>query len=101
MTYQYLVNTQMNTTKGIKLHGECAVEALLKEFAQLDNMNTFKLIKADSISKQERKRPSDSSTSSKRNMMAPSKVVPVQTVDRNEVTSVRKTQRHPTVPMKH
>ena len=49
MTYQYLVNTQMNATKGIKLHDERAVEALLKEFAQLDNMNTFKPIKADSI----------------------------------------------------
>ncbi len=33
-----------------------AVEALLKEFAQLDNMNTFKPIKADSISKQERRK---------------------------------------------
>ena len=44
----------MNTTKGIKLHGECAVEALLKEFAQLGNMNTFKPIKADSMTKQER-----------------------------------------------
>ena len=54
MTYQYLVNTQMSATKGIKLHGERAVEALLKEFAQLDNMNTFRPIKADSISKQER-----------------------------------------------
>ena len=30
MTYQYLVNTQMNATKGIKLHGGRAVEALLK-----------------------------------------------------------------------
>ena len=56
MTYQYLVNTQMNTTKGIKPQGERAIEALLKEFAQLDNMNTFKPIKADSISKQERKK---------------------------------------------
>ena len=27
MTYQYLVNSQMNSTKGIKLHGERAVEA--------------------------------------------------------------------------
>ena len=56
MTYQYLVNTQMNTTKGIKLHGECAIEAILKKFAQLGNMNTFKPIKADSISKQERRK---------------------------------------------
>ena len=54
MTYQYLVNTEMNATTGIKLHGERAVEALLKEFAQLDNMNTFKPIKADSIPKEER-----------------------------------------------
>ena len=46
----------MNATKGIKLHGERVVEALLKEFAQLDNMNTFKPIKADSISKQERRK---------------------------------------------
>ena len=46
----------MNATKGIKLHGECAVEALLKEVAQLDNMNSFKPINADSISKQERKK---------------------------------------------
>ena len=44
----------MNATKGIKLHGECAVEALLKEYTQLENMNTFKPIKADSVSKQER-----------------------------------------------
>ena len=56
MTYQHLVNTQMNATKGIKLHGERAVEVLPQEFAQLDNMNTFKPIKANSISKQERKK---------------------------------------------
>ena len=56
MTYQYLVNTQMNATKVIKLHGERDVEALLEDFAQLDNMNTFKPNTADSVSKQERKK---------------------------------------------
>ena len=46
----------MNATKGIKLHGECAVEALLKEFSQLDNMNTFKPIKANSMTKKQRRK---------------------------------------------
>ena len=38
--------TQMSAEKRFKVFGEQAVEALMKEFVQLDNMGTFKPLDA-------------------------------------------------------
>jgi hypothetical protein len=44
------VMTQMTATAGIKKHGQKAVDALLKEFCQLDNKLVFAPVRAGSLS---------------------------------------------------
>ena len=53
MTYKFVVDTQMNADKGVKMYGKRAVEALLKELAQLDDMNIFKPIMPNSMKNEE------------------------------------------------
>ena len=43
----------MNADKGVKLYDKQAVEALPKEFAQLDDMNTFKPIMPNFMKREE------------------------------------------------
>ena len=43
------VMTQMTATAGIKKHGQRAVDALFKEFCQLDDKSVFGAIKADTL----------------------------------------------------
>ena len=47
--------TQMTATAGIKKHGECAVEALLMEFCQLDNREVFNGLMASAFTPTQRK----------------------------------------------
>jgi hypothetical protein len=52
-TPQYIfghVMTQMTATAGIKKHGQRAVDALLKEFCQLDDKSVFAAVDANSLS---------------------------------------------------
>ena len=51
MMYQFIV-TQMMAEKGIKKHGERVIKALLKEFAQLNDFNTFNPLDPTSLSPQ-------------------------------------------------
>ena len=53
MSYKFVVNTQMNADKGVKLYDKQAVEALPKEFAQLDDINTFKPIMPNFMKREE------------------------------------------------
>ena len=46
--------TQMSAEKGFKVFGERAVDALMKEFAQLDDMDTFKPLDAKSLTADQR-----------------------------------------------
>ena len=46
--------TQMSAEKGFKVFGEQAVDALMKEFAQLDDMDTFKPLDANSMTAEQR-----------------------------------------------
>ena len=55
MSYQFMV-TQMMEHKGIAKHGEKAVEALMKEYAQLDEFKVFEPLDSASISKKEKAR---------------------------------------------
>ena len=48
------VMTQMTATAGIKKHGQPAVDALLAEFAQLDNKNVFKPMEANKLTPREK-----------------------------------------------
>ena len=47
--------TQMTADQGIKTYGEAAVSALVKEFAQLDDLNVFQCIPKQSLSKEQKK----------------------------------------------
>ena len=48
MSYRFMV-TQMMEHEGIAKHGEKAVEALMKDYAQLDEFNVFKPLGASSL----------------------------------------------------
>ena len=57
-TYQFIVAmcfTQMSAAKGIKMYGQAAVDALLKEFSQLNDLKCFKSICASTLSSAEKK----------------------------------------------
>ena len=47
-------HTQMTAKRGIKKHGDRAIEALLKELAQLEDMNTFEPQQAQKLTHQQR-----------------------------------------------
>ena len=47
-------HTQMTAKRGIKKHGDWAIEALLKELAQLEDMNTFEPQQAQKLTHQQR-----------------------------------------------
>mmetsp|Transcript_26617 Transcript_26617/g.41320 ORF Transcript_26617/g.41320 Transcript_26617/m.41320 type:complete len:590 (+) Transcript_26617:1688-3457(+) len=47
-------HTQMSAKTGIKKHGERAIEALLKELAQLEDMNTFEPQHAQKLTREQR-----------------------------------------------
>ena len=47
---QKCVATQMSAERGVKIYGERAIKALLKDFAQLNEMDTFKLPHVPSLS---------------------------------------------------
>ena len=47
-SYRYIV-TQLMEHEGITKHGKKAVEALMKEYAQLDKFNVFKPLDASSL----------------------------------------------------
>ena len=49
------MHTQMSAKKGIKIHGEKAIEALLEELAQLNDMNTFEPKHAHKLTREERR----------------------------------------------
>ena len=53
MSYRFMV-TQMMEHEGIAKHGEKAVEALMKEYAQLDEFNAFKSLDAASLTVEEK-----------------------------------------------
>ena len=55
MSYRFMV-TQMMEHEGIAKHGEKAVEALMKEYAQLDEFKVFEPLDSASLSKKEKKR---------------------------------------------
>ena len=52
--YLHHSHTQMSAKKGIRLHGNRAIEALLKELAQLEDMNTFEPLQAHKLSRVQR-----------------------------------------------
>ena len=47
--------TQMSADKGFKVFGERAVDALMKEFAQLDDMGTFKPLDAKDLTAEQQR----------------------------------------------
>ena len=47
--------TQMTADKGIKRYGQVAIDALFKEFAQLNDLSVFTPMKANKLSKEEKK----------------------------------------------
>jgi Reverse transcriptase (RNA-dependent DNA polymerase) len=49
------VMTQMTAKAGIKKHGEAAVAALMKEFAQLEDLGVYEAVDATLLTQQERK----------------------------------------------
>ena len=55
MFYRFMV-TQMMEHGGITKHGEKAVEALMKEYAQLDEFKVFEPLGSASLSKKEKAR---------------------------------------------
>jgi len=55
MSYRFMV-TQMMEHEGIAKHGEKAVEALMKEYAQLDEFKVFEPLDSASLSKKEKSR---------------------------------------------
>ena len=55
MSYQFMV-TQMMEHEGIAKHGEKAVDALMKEYAQLDEFKVFEPLDSASLSKKEKAR---------------------------------------------
>ena len=48
--------TQMMEHEGIAKHGEKAIEALIKEYAQLDEFKVFEPLDSASLSKKEKAR---------------------------------------------
>ena len=56
MSYRFMV-TQLMEHEGIAKHIEKAFEALIKEYAQLDEFNVFKPLGASSLTKEEKARP--------------------------------------------
>ena len=55
MSYRFMV-TQMMEHEGIAKHGEKAVEALMKEYAQLEKFKVFEPLDSASLNKKEKKR---------------------------------------------
>ena len=55
MAYRFMV-TQMMEHKGIAKHGEKAAEALMKEYAQMDEFKVFEPLDSASLSKKEKDR---------------------------------------------
>ena len=55
MYYRFMV-TQMMEHEGIAKHGKKAVEALMKEYAQLDEFKVFEPLDSASLSKKEKAR---------------------------------------------
>ena len=56
--YEHVVQfcfTQMNEKDGIRKHGEAAIMALFKEFAQLHDKKVFKAIRASDLSKDQKR----------------------------------------------
>ena len=51
----YFLFTQMTADQCIKIYGEAAVSALVKEFVKLDNLNVFECIPKQSLSKEQKK----------------------------------------------
>ena len=45
----------MTTDKGIDRYGQCAVDALLKEFAQLDDMTVFDRLFANQLTDEQKR----------------------------------------------
>ena len=46
--------TQMNAKQGIEMFGKKAVEASFKEFAQLDDIQVFRGVKPNTLSREEK-----------------------------------------------
>ena len=55
MSFRFMV-TQMMEHEGIAKHGEKAVEALMKEYTQLEEFKVFEPLDSASLSKKEKKR---------------------------------------------
>ena len=55
MSYRFMV-TQMMEHEGIAKHGEKVVEALMKEYPQLDEFKVFEPLNSASLSKKEKAR---------------------------------------------
>jgi hypothetical protein len=56
-TYEHIVGvllTQMTAAAGIRKHGEVAVNALLKEFCQLDDKSVFEPLDASTLSREQK-----------------------------------------------
>ena len=54
-SYKGVALNQMSAKEGIKLFGERAIEALFKEFAQLDDREVFRGVMAASLTKAQKK----------------------------------------------
>jgi hypothetical protein len=55
--YEHIVSmllTQMTAAVGIRKHGEVAVNALLKEFCQLDDKSVFEPLDASALSREQK-----------------------------------------------
>ena len=49
-----IIMNQMSAKKGIRKHGKVAIEAIFKEYAQLDDLDVFRSIAASSLTKEQK-----------------------------------------------
>ena len=47
--------TQMSAAKGIMTYGQAAIDALMKEFSQLNDLKVFKSVPADTLTAEQKK----------------------------------------------